>query len=185
MAVVGLTVTVLGLAVFVYLGGRSRPTPTGGTFYPKASLAPTTSTSSTPPPPTTAALPTGTKPLPVSTQPATSTSGSLTITAPTSGSTVTDGTMVTGRAQVAGGKVSFRLKGSNSGQLASGTIQVTGDATQNSPFSFALGLTNQVCDSTKKCGTGAVDTGVLEVYSISPKDGSEINQASIPVAIKG
>ncbi len=185
LKVIAVTVAVValaGIAGATYLQSRPSKVKADEKFLPKASETPATSPS---PIASTSAVPDGTKPLPVSTQPATSSSRSITITSPTSGSTVTDGSVISGRAQVFEGRLSFRLKGSNSGQLAGGFVQVSGDSSQSSPYSFTLGLTNQVCDSSKNCGSGAIDTGVLEVFSLSPKDGSEINQASIPVHIRG
>jgi len=161
------------LVAIVFLAMKPKTKSTSEVFYPKATESPLASASPTP-----SASPSATPgQVPSSPGTVTSTSGAIIITSPAQGDTITSGTTVTGKAQVFEGTVSFRLKGSKSGQLAAGSFQVKGDSSQLTPYSFNLAFTNGV--------VGGSDTGVLEVFSISPKDGSEVNQATVAVNIKG
>lgn len=113
--------------------------------------------------------------IPKSTTYRASDNGSVTITSPTQGSTVTSGTKVTGTASTAGEKLTYRLKGGKSGQLALGPISVSGAGTTATPFSFELAFSNQVAPGG--------DQGVLEVF-ITGTNGTEQSIANVAVNIQ-
>jgi hypothetical protein len=114
-------------------------------------------------------------PIPPSDTAQASDSKAITITSPTQGATVTSGTKVTGTAQVFEGTIRYRLKTKQNGVVAQGQAQVTGDSSQVSPYTFELAFTNSVVSG---------DQGTLEVYSLSAKDGTEINDASVGVYVQ-
>jgi hypothetical protein len=79
--------------------------------------------------------------------------------------------VVSGQANItAGQQVYYRLKGGNSGQLASGQFTASGGS-----FSFELAFTNQVKDGA--------DQGTLEVYTLDG-GGAQSNIASVNVTIQ-
>ncbi len=177
------------IAVGTYFGVSSRSHTSANPYYPKASekATPLVSPSKSVAASMAGSTPSISTPSPLakSSKPSLSKDGQVSITFPTAGDTVTSGSTVTGNARVFEGTINFRLKGSSSGVLASGSAQVHGDSASFSPFSINLSFSNNVCDSNKFCGPGAVDSGVLEVFSYSPKDGSEVSSASVSVNIKG
>jgi hypothetical protein len=81
--------------------------------------------------------------------------------------------MVTGQARVFEGQFRYRLTGTGGGVLASGTAHTTGDSTQMAPFSFPLTFS-----------VSAEQPGMLDVYNISAKDGSETDQVQVPVTLQ-
>ena len=143
--------------------------PTEEKFYPKASEKATESTKSTP---TSSQAVAPSPTIPQDTTPKSSSSGKITIVSPTQGSTVKDGTVISGQATIGSGdKLYYRLKGGSSGQVAYGPVSLSGSA-----FSFPLGFNNEI--------KGGTDQGTLQVYSIGA-DGSETNIASVNVNIQG
>ena len=113
-------------------------------------------------------------PIATSSGPKVSTDGTIVISSPIQGGTVSDGAVVSGSAKAASGVLYYRLKGGKSGQLANGSV--TASATSVAPYSFKLGFTNQV--------TGGSDQGELEVYTLGP-DGSATSISSVAVNIQG
>jgi hypothetical protein len=108
--------------------------------------------------------------------PQVSKNGSVAITSPAQGATVTSGTHVTGTAVLGSGQLYYRVKGGKSGQLALGPVPVNGDKGKSQPYSFDLAFTNQV--------SGGHDEGVLEVYVVAA-DGTITSDATLTVNIQG
>ncbi len=114
------------------------------------------------------------KPIPTSTAAQQDTTGSIIITSPTQGETVTSGTKVSGTAKTSATRLYFRLKGGKSGQLASGVIAITANPAVAQPYSLELAFTNQAV---------AGDQGALEVYTQSAQ-GVESTIASVLVNLQ-
>ncbi len=79
---------------------------------------------------------------------------------------------ISGQASVFEAVLNYRLKDSSGNVLADG-FTMTAEGFAMSPFSKSLDYADPQTDS-----------GVLEVFAVSPKDGSEINKISIPVSFK-
>jgi hypothetical protein len=164
-------VVLVAVALAWYYGPRGNHSNTvaPNDYHPKASpgkgLVPSPTSSASPSPTPTIAPTNG---------PQSSTDNKVVISAPAQGDTVTDGTTVSGTATTTSGTLYYRLKGGQSGQLASGQISIA--AGQASPYSFQLGFTNQVA-------TGG-DQGELEVYTVDA-NGTATSIASVAVNIKG
>lgn len=166
IAIVIVALAALGIAYLATHQSKkaAEPSPT-----PTVSATPSTSTkpSATPTPAATAAPSPSTTP---SSTPITSASGAITVTSPLSGSTVTSGFKITGKAQVFEGQVNYRITLDNGVVAIKGTTQVQGDSTVMAPFSVTINYSDI---SNQK--------GKLEVYSVSAKDGSEINMVTVAI----
>lgn len=163
-----LTVTALvaaglvGGALFIK-SNQNKRAGSDDTFMPKAEEGletPADAPASSPSPPVTppAPAPAGTS--------------NIQVTSPANGARIANGTVVSGKAQVFEGRIAYRVKSNSKGQLVLNTAAVQGDSSQLSPFSFEIAF-------EKEPDPG--DGGVLEVFSYSPKDGSEINKVIIQV----
>jgi hypothetical protein len=178
-----LTLVCLGaviiLAIGADIGWRMYKTKVTNPYYPKAQvLMNSPQATSSPAVSSSPEASVGSSAVAVTSAPqAASTSGGIVIMSPTQGSTVASGATVTGQAKVSQSKLYFLLKGGKSGQLASGVIQVTPNVSSFESYTFKLAFTNQVQSGT--------DQGVLEVYTVSPGDGSETDVASVNVNIQG
>ncbi len=113
-------------------------------------------------------------PIPTSDRPQQSSNGQIVLTSPTQGSKVTSGTVVTGQATATGGQLYYRVKGKDSGQLASGVLKVASTGASPSAFSFTLAFTQ---------GAVAGEQGVLELYGVD-KSGQEENLVSVGVYLQ-
>lgn len=97
--------------------------------------------------------------------------GNIVVTQPKADDMVTSSFTVEGKARVFENVIQYRLRDQNGTILAADSLQYTApDAGQFGDFSVTISYTNAK-------GT----RGMLEVFSSSPKDGSEINKVSIPV----
>lgn len=170
-----LTILVLLLVAAAYFGKAASDKRTGGTYLPKAensvSASPSSSPSSSNPTPSssTSQATAPNSPIPVASAGTTSPGRQITIKSPFQGSTVTDGTTISGTTTA--NQLNFILKGAKSGQLTSGTIQSVGGV-----FSFSLAFEKGVTDGQ--------DTGVIEVYTATP-EGVRTDNATIAVNIRG
>ena len=160
--VVGTIVVVIAVIAFITAVSRHKtavvvatPVPSG-TGLPKATAVVPSVSPTTPTPAPTAAS---------------SRDGSISITAPGSGATVTSGTIVSGVA-TAGETVYLRLKGGNSGQLFYGSTTAGADGI----YHLELAFTNQV--------KGGTDSGALEAFTLSSA-GAETNPVTLEVGISG
>jgi hypothetical protein len=166
---VAISLLAIGLtAGALYLRALRRPDPSAEPFRPKAEKVEEKQ-------PLAATNPAGpTVNDPASPPPSTKTEEgeALVVDTPSNGSQIGQGTVVRGKARVFEGRVAYRVKSRNQGVLSFGSGKVTGDATQLSPFSFELPFEKQ---------PAAGDEGVLELFSYSGSDGSEVNKVVIPV----
>jgi hypothetical protein len=135
----------------------------GQEFRPKAEENQETPPSTNPPAPS----PSSSSPVPPASQ-----TSNIKVEMPKNGEKLTAGSIVKGTAQVFEGRLAYRVKSNRKGQLILGTTSVSGDSSQMSPFSFEIAYEKE---------PDAGDSGVLEVFSYSPKDGSEINKVVISV----
>ncbi len=113
---------------------------------------------------------------PAERKPVSSQSGAITLNTPLAGDVISSGTTVSGTAQVFEGRLNYELLDANGKVLSSDSVQVTGDSAVKSPYSFVLNFTK-----VNKVGT---EKGTLNVYSISAKDGSRINEIALDITLK-
>lgn len=169
VALLALVVILAGLTYRVWL--QPKPSaPADETYLPKAAEGKETRPSASP---SAGAIGTPTA-IPTNSTPQSSMNGSITISAPTQGSTVTSGSVVSGTARTASDRLYYRLKGGKSGQLALGSINFKGNTATDTPFSFELVFTNQVNNGS--------DQGVVEMFTLGA-DGSEQSIANVTVNI--
>jgi hypothetical protein len=112
---------------------------------------------------------------PSPTGPISSKNGAITITSPASGSTIHNGSIVTGTAQVFEGQFNYELRGSNNIVLASGLAHVDGDSATHAPYSIKL---------VYSIAAGTSQIGILKLYDLSAKDGSEIDVLSVNIILE-
>lgn len=148
----------------VYLKANREKVNPGEAYRPKAEEGAGTPASPAVSPPSNPSSP-PVRPTPEQTE-------NMVVSEPAQGSKVTDGTIVKGRARVFEGRVAYRLKSTRRGVITQGHTTVTGESSTLSPFAFELGF-----ETAPDTG----DSGVLEVFSNSPQDGSEINKVIISV----
>lgn len=155
-----LILTAAGLVSAAAYVKFSQPKPTE-TFLPKAEEGKATT-----PPQSNTTRPSAPPNIPVSE------TDNITVDTPTKGAKVQSGTVVQGRARVFEGRLQYRAKGNTSGVLVLSSTQVNGDSTKLQPFTFEIFF-------EKEPKTG--ETGVLEVFGYSAKDGSEIDKVILEV----
>jgi hypothetical protein len=101
----------------------------------------------------------------------TSTSGNITVTFPLPNDTIGTQLVVQGQARVFESTVNYRLTDASSTVLASGIAMAQApDIGQFGPYAIATSYL-----------TPGTSTGTLEVFAISPEDGSEIDMVSFPI----
>ncbi len=152
----------LGIVIVLYESGYKFTNSNSSLITPTPK--PTVSSSASP------------SPSPSERNPISSQSGSITLNTPLAGDVITSGTTVSGSAQVFEGRLNYELLDSSGKVLSSDAVQVTGDSAVKSPYSIVLNFPNG-----GKVGT---EKGTLKIYSISAKDGSRINEISIPITLK-
>lgn len=97
-------------------------------------------------------------------------SENIMVTAPKENEAVSGGFILRGEARVFENVLNYKLLDENGKVLAKDSLEANAlDTGQFGPFLTAVHFT-----TTAK-------TGTLEVYSLSPKDGSEINKVTIPL----
>jgi hypothetical protein len=107
--------------------------------------------------------------------PISSQNGVITITSPLNGATIHSGSIVTGTAQVFEGQFNYELRGSNNIVLTSGSAHVNGDSATHAPYSIKL---------VYPISPGTSQSGILKLYNLSAKDGSEINNVGITLLLQ-
>jgi cytoskeletal protein RodZ len=162
-------VAVLGLSGgAIYIKSFQAPSPKPTEEYrPKADEESASSTNNS-----TTASPSSSSSNKTVNEPKIEESQNIIVSSPSRNSKIQEGTVVSGKARVFEGRVAYSVKSSSKGVLAHGFTNVEGDHTLLSPFSIALQFETQ---------PESGDSGVLEVFSYSPKDGTEINKVIIPV----
>lgn len=147
-----------------------------GCVAPAVAPTATPTATATPRPPTP--IPTRTPtPSPTPSPTATATpvrEAEIKVTSPTDYAEVTSPLRVTGRARVFEAVVQIRLKDAQGQELAKKTAQARYGAPEWGDFSAELSFTPPA----------TAQEGRLEVFSLSPRDGSEINLVTVPVKLK-
>jgi hypothetical protein len=162
---IGLLAALLIVALVILFVPRFRPlVGLKGTVTEQETTTNTASTS-------TPATPANTTKTPVTDDVPVTSSENITVTAPVPGETVASPLVVRGEARVFENAVSVRLRSSDGTILAETfTTADAPDVGQFGPFEVRLTFSEPT-----------TTTGTLEVFSQSPKDGSEINKVTIPV----
>ena len=136
---------------------------------PTATPAPTAALTSSPSTPPLTLAPTA-KPSPL-----TSAKGSITVTSPLRGDQIAPPLVIAGEASVFEATVAWRVVTSSGAVLAQGNVLASVGAPQRGTFSTKVSFNQPYYG----------EAGFVEVYEVSPKDGSISDIVRVPVGITG